>query len=55
MDVIVKVVTIVKNTYIELSTSTLRVKGSDDQYNVSAKITGYDGIVNPEKFTWEVR
>ena len=53
LDIIVRVNTIVKNTYIGLSTSSLIIEGSDTPYTVYASIENYDGYADLEKFTWD--
>lgn len=50
----VRVTTIVKNCYIDVSQSTIIVDGSDNPYSVTAQIKNYDGYVNNEEFTWTV-
>ncbi len=52
--IVVRVNTIVKNTYIGLSQTTLVINGSDSLYSVTASIEDYDGIVDLEKFTFDV-
>lgn len=54
LNIIVRVNTIVKNTYIGLSQSTLVINGSDGIHSVTANIENYDGFVNLEKFTFNV-
>lgn len=55
LDIIVRVTAIVQNTYISLSQSTLLITGSDDWHSVTANIENYDGIADPECFTFEVQ
>ncbi len=52
--IVVRVNTIVKNTYIGLSQSTLIIKGSESIYSVTASIQNYDGNVDLEKFNFEI-
>lgn len=54
LNIIVRVSTIVKNTYVGLSSSTLLVDGSDTPYTVYASLENYDGYVDPESFVWTV-
>ena len=54
LNIIVRVSTIVKNTYIEVSSSTVVVQGSDAPYSVFASLANYDGYADPEGFVWEV-
>lgn len=54
LSIIVRVSTIVKNTYIEVSSSTVIVDGSGSPYSVFASIANYDGYADPDGFTWEV-
>lgn len=54
LDIIVRVNTIVKNTYIGLSESNLIITGSDTTYTVYASVENYDGYANPDKFVFEV-
>lgn len=53
LDIIVRVNTIVKNTYIGLSQSSLIIDGSDTPYTVNATIENYDGYADNEKFEWK--
>lgn len=50
----VRVTTIVKNCYIDVSQSTIVVDGSENPYSVTAQIKNYDGYVNNEDFTWSI-
>ncbi|MBE6361729.1 MAG: hypothetical protein E7059_09805, partial [Treponema bryantii] len=54
LEIIVRVNTIVKNTYIGLSQSNLIIVGSDTTHTVYATVENYDGYVDPEKFVFEV-
>lgn len=54
LNITIRVSTIVENTYIGLSSSTLVVAGSDATYSVYATVENYDGYADPEGFTWEV-
>lgn len=54
LEIIIRVNTIVKNTYINLSESSLFVIGSETKYTVYASIENYDGYANPDKFIWSV-
>ena len=54
LEIIVRVNTIVKNTYIAVLTPTLVVTGSDDAFTVYATVENYDGYVNPDGFKWTV-
>ena len=54
LEIIVRVNTIVKNTYIGLSETSLIIVGSDTAYTVYATVENYDGYADPEKFTWDV-
>lgn len=54
LNIIVRVSTIVKNTYVSLSQSTVVLEGSDSPATVNAGLENYDGYVDPEKFSWEV-
>ncbi len=54
LEIIVRVNTIVKNTYIAVSTPTLVVTGSDDAFTVYATVENYDGYANPDGFKWTV-
>lgn len=53
LDIIIRVNTIVKNTYIDLSQSTVVVEGSETPYTVNAQVRNYDGIADNSKFTWD--
>lgn len=55
LDIVVRVTAIVANTYISLDQSTLLVNGSDEWHSVTAKIENYNGLANPEAFTFEVQ
>lgn len=52
LDILVRVTTVVKNVYIQLSASTLVMNGSDTSYTVTASIQNYDGYADPEEFEW---
>ena len=54
LSIIVRVSTIVKNTYISLSQSTVVLVGSDTPYTVTASLENYDGVVNPDSFEWDI-
>ena len=54
LDIIVRVNTIVKNTYVGLSESNLVILGSDTTHTVYASVENYDGYADPDKFIWEV-
>lgn len=54
LEIIVRVNTIVKNTYIGLSQSSLIITGSDTTHTVYATIENYDGYADPDKFVFEV-
>lgn len=54
LNIIVRVSTIVENTYINLSTTTLVLTSSDVPYTVNASLANYDGYVDPESFHWSV-
>lgn len=54
LSIIVRVSTIVKNTYISLSQSTVVLVGSDTPYIVTASLENYDGVVNPDSFEWDI-
>lgn len=54
LSIIVRVSTIVKNTYISLSQSTAVLVGSDTPYTVTASLENYDGVVNPDSFEWDI-
>ena len=53
LDILVRVNTIVKNTYIGLSTSSLVLTDSENPGIVYATIENYDGYADGEKFTWD--
>lgn len=52
--IVVRVNTIVKNVYIGLSQSTLVISGSDSMHSITATIENYSGVVDLEKFVFEV-
>lgn len=52
--IVVRVNTIVKNVYIGLSQSTLVISGSDSMHSITATIENYSGVVDLEKFIFEV-
>lgn len=54
LNIIVRVSTIVKNTYVSLSQSTVVLIGSDTPATVNASLENYDGNVDPEKFEWNI-
>ena len=54
LDIIIRVNTIVKNTYVGLSQSNLVIIGSETTYTVYATVENYDGYADPGKFIWEV-
>lgn len=54
LQILVRVITIVNNVYIELSESSVKLVGSDTAHTVTASVTGYDGIVNDDEFIWEI-
>ena len=54
LEILVRVNTIVKNTFIHLSEPNLVINGSDTTHTVYATIENYDGHADPEKFVWEV-
>ena len=54
LEILVRVNTIVKNTYVSLSEPNLIINGSDTTHTVYATIENYDGHADPEKFVWEV-
>lgn len=54
LSIIVRVSTIVKNTYISLSQSTVVLVGSDTPYTVTASLENYDGVVNPDSYEWDI-
>ena len=53
LDLLIRVNTIVKNTYIGLSTSSLVLTDSETPGIVYATIENYDGFADNEKFTWD--
>ena len=54
LNIIVRVSTIVKNTYVSLSQSTVVLIGSDTPATVNAGLENYDGFADPEKFVWDI-
>lgn len=55
LDVLIKVKTSVDNVYLNLSTTTLLVNGSESSYSVVASIDGYTGgMIDNNAFVWEV-
>lgn len=52
--IVVRVNTIVKNVYVGLSQSTLVINGSEGIHSVTASVENYDGVVDLEKFTFDV-
>lgn len=53
LDIIVRVSTIVDNTYIDVP-STLIVTGSENSYTLTAQLKNYNGLVDPALFVWDV-
>lgn len=53
LDIIVRVNTIVQNTYVDVSTTTLVVKG-ETPHTVTASIKNYEGFVDNSLFKWEI-
>ena len=54
LDIIVRVITIVENVYIDLSSSTLVITSSDAPYTVYASLKNFEGYVDPDSFIWTV-
>ena len=54
LNIIVRVSTIVKNTYVSFNQSTVVLIGSDTPATVNAGLENYDGFVDPEKFVWDI-
>lgn len=54
LDIIIHVNTIVKNTYIALSQSSVVLTDSVTPYTVYATIENYDGYADPDGFIWTV-
>lgn len=54
LEIIVRVNTIVQNTYIEVSPPTVVITGSSSAYTVRADVKNYDGYVDPDAFKWDV-
>ena len=50
----VRVTTVVKNSYIDVSQSTIIVDGSENPYSVTAQIKNFEGYVNNEDFVWTI-
>ena len=54
LEILVRVNTLVKNTYVGLSQSNIIINGSETTHTVYATLENYDGYADPEKFVWEV-
>ena len=54
LDVFIKIVSTVQNTYIVPSVSPLIITGSDTAHSIYADIVGTDSYINPGAFVWEV-
>jgi len=54
LTIIVRVNTIVDNTYISVSTSSLVITGSESAYTVTASVENYSGYADPDGFKWTV-
>ena len=54
LNIIVRVTTVVENTHIAVSPSTLIINGSDTAYTITASVENYDGYVDPEEFEWYI-
>jgi hypothetical protein len=54
LDILVRVTTAVQNVYVVPSVTTVEVTGSTNVYNVTARVEGYSGFVNPAAFVWDV-
>lgn len=52
--IIVRVTTVVENVYIDLSTTTLIVTGSESPHSVFANIKNYGGVADNSEFTWTI-
>ena len=52
LEIIVRVTTIVKNVYINVSQSTVVLQDSETPFTVTANIQNYEGYANPDEFTW---
>lgn len=53
LEIIIRVCTIVKNTYIGLTQTSLIIDGSDTPYTVYASVENYDGYADADAFIWE--
>ena len=54
LEIIIRVISIVKNTYIEVNTSSLIITDSETLHTLYANIGNYTDYVNPDKFKWEL-
>ena len=53
LNIVVRVISIVENTYIKLTNTSLSINDSDT-YSVTASLENYDDYVNPNSYTWEI-
>ena len=54
LEILVRVNTLVKNTYVGLSQPNIIIDGSNTTHTVYATVENYEGYVDPDKFVWEV-
>lgn len=54
LEIIIRVTSIVKNTYVNVTQSSVLIDGSDTPITIHASLENYEGYVNPGEFVWEI-